>query len=667
MSPRLSFCESMTPNFWSLLSLRKGLNDTDPPHAIADEQCTVATNVEFNLSTLGERRNGCVDVDLPASITGNANIQAITFLHRHLPTGDETASELWLMGQHLTTQNVVMTRKTTSWATATFTDEIDVTNGRGFQVAAQTLHGKLFLAYRSVGGVNRLHVVDASGTAVRRTGLAEPAAPTGADTGSGSYTGTRYVRVRYVVMSDSTVLRRSEPSDALTFSPSGSGSALRVTKPTSIGESETHWEVEFSTDNANFYRIARVAVGTTTYDDSTAYATGYANVSGAVLSEDIGDYSVIHSGKFLAADEDRLIVGGSHEDDEFASSVSWTTVYGDPGDGNDERIPTDTDNRLNLDGYEGGPLTFVSNPVNGAIWAFKRSHTYKLVRTGQRNRAYQAFNISKSLGALPASVVQGIDQYGMPCLYFLDPETGPCRTGGSQGVIQSASRDILNTWRSVNTDAIVVTRAVFYPESRQIHWWIATNDSDYPNLKLVLQTNQTRETEDGIRYGWSLATGKIAEAYSVCMYAENIDDNAARSLVLKPFIGVSSTNGYVLRCDTGNDDNGTAFSARIVTKPFILFGILQKFKVLASSLLAKTHATADVKVTLIRDFGLEEPKSVETPLSATASETQVIKQLRNLIGSQMYAMQIECEDVSVPSGQWQLNRLDMRLSKEESA
>lgn len=656
----------MTPNFWSLLSLRKGLDDTNPPHAIHDEQCTVATNVEFNLSTLGERRNGCVGIALPVSITGDVNIQAITFAHRHLPTGDETASELWLMGQHLTTQNVVMTRKTTSWTDATFTDAIDVTNNRGFQVAAQTLHGKLFLAYRSVGGVDRLHVVDASGTAVRRCGLAEPAAPTGADTGTPgvAFTGTRYYRQRDKYVAGSVTLR-SEPSDVLTFAPSGTGTAARITKAAATGEGATHWELEASTDNINFYVIATTAVGTTTFDDSTLYATGYA--ASYELSEDIGDYSLIHSGKFLAADEDRLLIGGSWEDTALASRVSWTPVFGDPGSGNDERIPTDTDNYLDLDGFEGGPLTYLSNPVNGAMWAFKRSHTYKLVRTGQRNRAYQAFNISKSLGALPGSVVQGIDQYGMPCLYFLDPETGPCRTGGSQGVIQSASRDILNTWRSVNTDAIVVTRAVFYPESRQIHWWIATSGNSYPNLKLVLQTNHTREMEDGIRFGWSLATGKIAEAYSVCMYAENIDDNAARSLVLRPFIGVSSTNGYVLRCDTGNDDNGTAFAARIVTKPFILVGILQKFKVLASALLAKVHATADVKVTLIRDFGLEEPKSVETTLAATGSETQVIKQLRNLVGSQMYAMQIEFEDVAVPTGQWQLNRLDMRLSKEESA
>lgn len=658
----------MADKFWSLVSLRRGLNNTDPPHSIADDQCTVANNVEFNLSTLGERRKGCTGVDLPTSITADVNMQAVTFLHRHLPTTDDTASELWLMAQHLTDQHFVLTRKTTSWTDATFTDDIEVTSNQGFQVAAQSLHGKLFLAYPSVGAVDRLHVVDQSGTAVRRVGMAEPAAPSVADTaGAGTYTGTRYFRTREAVLSGATVLRRSEPSDATTFSPVGNKDGARITKPADAGENATHWEVEASTDNANFYRIARVVVGTTTYDDTTAYATGYANVSGAVLSADAGDYTPPHSGKFLTADEDRLIIAGAWENTAYASRVSWTPVYGDEGDGNDERVPVDTTNFRDLDGFEGGPITAMSKPIDGGIWVFKKSHTYKLIRTGKRESAYEVVTISKSLGALPGSLVEGVDQYGMPCLYFLDPETGPCKTGGARQ-IQSCGRDILETWKTVNLDATqVISRGIFYPESRQVQWWIATGSSNSPDLRLVIQTNETRETPDGVRGGWSLHDGKIATAYATCMYAENIDDDTARSLVLRPFIGVSAANAWVLRCDTGTTDNGTAYAARIVTKPFVVRNLLAKFKVLAASLLAKADASADVKVTLIRDFGLEEPKFVETALAASGSETQVIKQLRNLIGAQMYAAQIEFEDIASPDGQWQLQRFDARISDEESA
>ena len=645
------------------LSTIRGFNDTDPPTDLPEDQCITAENVEFFDSTLGERRLGCVDIDLPTSITADANMQVISFLHRHLPTIDETASELWVLAMHLTSQFFVLVRKTTAWVTATLKDDIEVTSNQGFQVAAQTLHGKLFLAYPSVGAVDRLHVVDVSGTNVRRTGLAEPAAPTAANTGAGTFSGTRYYRVRYTTQSGGSTIRRSEPSDALTFAPSGTGASARVTKPAAISEGETHWELEASTDNTNFYVIATTLVATTTFDDSVVYATGYA--TSYTLSEDIGDYSLIHSGKFLAADEDRLLIGGSWENNELASRVSWTPVYNDPGDGNDERIPTDTTNYLDLDGFEGGPLTHLSNPINGAVWAFKRSHAYKLVRTGLRDRAYQAFNISKTLGALPGSVVEGVDQYGMPCLYFLDPEVGPCRTGG-QRIIQSCSRDILTTWGTVNGDATVVCRALYFPEKLQVHWFISTSGASFPNKHLVLQTNNTRETPDGVRGGWSLWTGKIATVYTACMYAEDIDNNDARSLVLKPFIGVTSGNGYVLRCDTGNDDNGTAFAARLVTKPFILRGLLQKFRVMAVALLAKAHATAQVKINLLRDFGIEEATKTTT-IAASGSEDQVIKQLRDLHLAQMYSVQLEMEDVATPTGQWQLNRIDMKITEEGSA
>jgi hypothetical protein len=640
------------------------LNNTDPPSALTDDQCTVAENVEFNLSTLGERRKGCAGISLPVAITGDPNIQAITFVHRHLPTTNETDAQLWVLGQHLTTQNYVLAYKDTTWHTVTPIDDIDVTSGRGYQLSAVSLHGKLFLAYRSVGGVNRLHVWD--GTTLRRTGLAQPVAPAVATTGVGTYTGTRYFRVRYVVMSGSTVLRRSEPSDATTFVPGGLGLSARITKPATISESETHWEVEASVDNANFYRITRVVVGTTTYDDSTAYTPGYATLSGAVLSEDIGDYSLIHSGKFLSADQDRLVVGGSWENDALASSESWTPVYNDPGSGNDERIPTDTDNQLNLDGFEGGPLTFGSNPVSGYIWAFKRSHTYRLGRTGQRTRAYEATNLSKSLGALAGSVVEGVDQYGMACLYFLDPETGPCRTGGAR-IIQAAGRDILNTWRSINTDATIVCRALYYPESRQVHWWVASSAGSFPNFKIILQTNETREMPDGVRKGWTTATGIITQAYTACLFSDNVDAGVARSLVLKPFIGVSATNGYVLQCDTGITDNGTAFAARVKSKPFIMRGLLNKFGSMAIAILAKASASASVIVKLTRDFGLET-KELETTLAATAAgEDQVIKQLRNLTFAQMYALQLEFKDPAVPAGTWEVNRLDMKPRLEEAA
>lgn len=667
-------------------SLRGGLNDNDPPMALRDDQCQLATNVEFNLSTCGEKRRGCTKITLPAAFA-DVNLQAVTFLHRYLPTSDETASELWAMAQHLTTQHVSLQRKTTTWSAVSQTDAIDVTNGNGYQVDAQDLHGKLFLAYRSVGGVDRQHVWD--GASLRRTGLAQPVAPAVVDTGAGgAYTGTRYVRVRYLVMSGSQILLRSEPSVSTTFGPSGSKTGLVATKPASISEGETHWELELSTDNANFYRTQTLTVATTTATDTTAYANGYATTG--VLSADIGDYSLIPSVKFLCADQDRLLMAGSFENAALASRVSWTPVFGDTtGVGNDERIPITTNNYLDLDGYEGGAITGMSDPVGGYVFVFKWSHLYKLVRTGTALNAYAAYNLSKTRGALPKSIVEGMDSSGQACLYFLDPKIGPCRLGANG--LQACGQDVLSTWRSVNINATVVARALYYPDSRQVHWWVATNGSSFPNAKIVLQTNLTRDSRvtedkivvsDGVRCGWSTSDNRIAQALATCLYADNIDANVARSMTLRPFIGLaqwtvgaSTIQDFVQRCDTGDSDGWTTgdtaafFRAFVKSKPFTPRGILNKFGIKNASLMATAVVGASVTVRGIRDFGLET-KDVAVPLDPTASETIVIKALDNFSLSELKVIEIEMGELDLgvtPSGTWRLHQLAMKPRTEETS
>lgn len=642
------------PDF-TISSLRGGMNDSDPPIALPNDQCVLAENAEFIKSMLGERRRGSTAVDISGSdLVGN---DRITFLHRHTPTSTNADSELWALGVTGTASSDLC-RKTTTWAAVSPVDAITLTGGYQYQLSAQSLHGKLFVSYKS--GQDRLHVWD--GSAFRRTGLAEPADPTAGDDGSGSFTGTRYYRIRYTVQSGGTTLRRSEPSNALMFVPSGSGSGVVVTKPASISESETHWELEASIDNANFYRIATTVVGTTTVTDTTAYNTGYALTG--TLSEDIGDYSLIPSGRFLTADEDRLLVAGSFEDASMASRVSWTPVFNDPGDGNDERLPIDTDNFIDLDGAEGGALTGLSESVNGYIHAFKQNHIYRLVRTGIRTKAYEAVTLTKQRGALPGSIVSGVDQSGRPCIYFLDPSVGPCRIGTNG--IQSCGADIRETWRTVNVNAAnVIARATFYPDARQVHWWVATDDADIPNLRLVLQTNEMRDTADGARRGWSIWTGPSSEALAVCMFSDNIDDNTARNNSLRPFIGVEDAS-LIQRTDTGDDDNGTEYAARIVTKPYTPVGILHRFGVMAGSLLAKAQADASIEVKVTRDFGLEQ-HTVSADLDPTGSETHVIKHLDDLSFAELRVVQVEFADPDTPGERWELDQLALKERQEQTA
>jgi hypothetical protein len=342
----------------------------------------------------------------------------------------------------------------------------------------------------------------------------------------------------------------------------------------------------------------------------------------------------------------------------------WTPVFNDPGDGNDERIPIDTDNFIDLDGAEGGPLTGISESVNGYIHAFKQSHIYRLVRTGIRADAYEAVTLTKQRGALPGSIVSGIDQMGRPCVYFLDPSVGPCRIGANG--LQSCGADILETWRTVNVNAASVpARGVYYPEARQVHWWVATDDADTPNLRLVLQTNETRDNVDGARRGWSIWTGPSAEALAVCLFSDNIDDGTARNNSLRPFVGLEGDD-LIQRTDVGDDDNGTDYEAHIISKPYTPVGILHRFGVMAGALLAKAQEDATINVIATRDFGLEQ-KTVTRDLAPSGSETQVIKALDDLAFAELRVVQIEFIDPDTPGTRWELNQLALKERAEQRA
>ena len=639
----------------TILSLRGGMNNTDPAIGLPEDQCVLAQNVEFVDSMLGERRKGTSAITLPADISAR---DRVTFVYRHLPTDDETAAELWVLGA--STLTAVLSRKTTTWATVTISDTPTLTGFSPYRWQAVTLHGKMFLFYKS--NVDRSHVVDSTG-AMRRTGLAEPAAPTGANTGVGTFSGTRYYRVRFTVQSGGTTLLRSEPSDALTFAPSGTGTGVIVTKPATISEGETHWELEASFDNANFYILATTVVGTTTVTDSTAYTTGYAGVY--TLSEDVGDYALIPSARYATTDEDRLVWAGSWESAAYASRVGWTPVYGASGVGNDERFETDTDPFKDLDTYEGGPITGLSSPVLGAIWVFKSKAIFRLTRTDNRANAYRARKFSSKVGAIHGSVVTGVDATGSPCVYFIDPDVGPCRIG--QTGIKRCGEDIRKTWETLNVDATqVVASSLFFPTNKQVWWTIAVDSGTAPTKMLVLHTQHSREYADGVRKGWALWTGNIAKALSMCLFADNIEDNAARSLTLVPFIGLEGLS-LVHRCHTGTADNSVAYTATITTKPYWLGSLLQHFEVRVAALCAKAVTSAAITVKCMRDFAAETTATVSDVDLADATATDVIEWIDNLQGSEMKVGQFQFTDVTTPLARWELNRFDVNEEPGQGA
>lgn len=635
-----------TPPNISIASLRGGYNDTLPLHLLPEDQCAVAENVEFFFSALGERRRGLLALDLTNA--GMADEAAIVFLCKHNPTPYEQDAEFWGLGATFNVSTTFSRRVGFVWDDVTPVDAPDPANQFVVGLQSQTLHGKNFFAYKSGvtagGAIDRTHVWD--GVTLRRVGIAQPGEPpTVTNEGSGTYSEVRYFRVRFTKQAvDDTVLLRSEPSGARTFHPSGSGAGATITIPTPDSlDPITHWELEASSDGANFYRTQVTAIGTTTTDDETDLAVvGYADIG--ILSSPIGAYSVPGSAKYIVAGDDRMFYFSNWEDPTQDAQLAWTPVYTDPsGVGNDERIRLDLDSTLNLDTFAGGGASGLSAPVNGSMYAFKWSEIHKLIRTNLFQSAYSSIPVTTEQGAIPGSVVMGLDENGRGCVYFCDPRLGPSRIA-SNGLEQI--RGLRNLWRRVNTNALVICRSVHYPDKGQIHWWLAIDGADTPNFRIVLQISEIRPIagQQGVWGGWATATGLSAQPYTTCIFSEVIDEDGVVTLSFRPYLGFAQPYG-VQRADVGTDDAGQVYRGRIRTRPYLLTGLLDRWGVMCGTLLAGAHTGAAILISVIRDFGLE---TTETPLtvdlSPVGTEPLVIKDLDDLHMSGARAIQLEFSD-----------------------
>jgi hypothetical protein len=649
--------------------LSGGLNDTDPPQDLAANQCTVADNVEWVTTKFAQRRQGGVNSIHATEPWGSQ--ASLVSLMRHTPTADEGAAELF--GVDNVNAPIVMGRLAAGnqFSAVTVGDAWSVTNNNHLQINGVSLNGKFFIAGDTAQ--DRLHVW--TGSTFRRVGLATPAAPTVANTGAGTYAAIlRYYKVQWVNTSVTPAVR-SELSPAVSFTPSGAGTAARITQPTPPGEGETFWWIFGSPDGVNYYLISGPAIGTTTYDDTFAPATySTLNPLASGFPTDADYFTPPISPKYLLADEDRLILLSSWETASMASAVMWTPVLGTTptfiaGVADDERVPST--NRLDLDRSDGGGITGGAI-LNGNIYVFKLSHIYRLARTGDVDLPYQAIPITKVLGALShKSIVVGEDDAGNVCLYFLS-RRGPYRL--TVDGLEYLGRDIETFWATVNLATTFRPFGVWHGAKRQVQWWMQSTAASTPDKKLVFHARYGRRDESGnVRGGWALHTEGAATAYCAAMFANTL--GATMSLDLKPYVGqiwaTGLPDGPCIKYDadgtyTDRGGNATTYIGRVKTGAFAPGGPGMKGRVTQAYVLG-TPANRSLVIDIVEDFGARTRSGTATLPAAVVSETRVLVKVDDdaRATDAMYVSIVLDDDVSpASSAAWTVDAIGLRVKTE---
>ena len=336
------------------------------------------------------------------------------------------------------------------WAPVTFSDTVNVLNLRYMQAASLT--SKFFIAYDS--NVNRLHVWD--GTTLRRVGFAPATNVTVATLGGAGITATRWFRMRYVELSGTTVIRRSEPSPVPVSLALVDDSGWRITKGATISEGETHWEVEAADVEAGpWYRLAQVIVATTTYDDTNA------TIPTTNLSDVLGSYVPPPSAKYIITDTNRLLMAGAWESSTATGQTTvkqnrvwFTPVLGSTDEGDDERIPNTLDQQNWIDVGNEGPITGIAGPLFGDIFVFKSESTFKLTATGDVTSPYRVLQVSGSIGSVDQRVITvGETGEGAPALFFCSADgVYGITSGGITDMSDEISRDLrLNNFTAASS------------------------------------------------------------------------------------------------------------------------------------------------------------------------------------------------------------------------
>lgn len=642
---------SQKSQYWEWTRCR-GRNGWDAPQDIPADMAAEAVNVHFWEGGIAAKRGGATSVGTLTALTG-----PIRSLTSWVPGQNQAARELIAVDNG---SPVVIGRMAGGSTFAALTLKDAISNPE--QVTFASLNGKLFIAANTP--VNRLTVFEpgVSTTTTRRAGMATPAAPAVANTGTGAYAAVvRSYRVAYTEQRSGVTVRRGQLGAAVTFTPSGTGTHARITKPAAITEGETHWEIYASADDAIYYGpIATVAVGTSTYDDNAVvddYGLTYD------LAPEEGANTPFPSVKYLWSDGHRLYglgvwetsAGDSHAPRD--GTVYFTPVIGTSSIADEERASntTSTVGALLLS-RNAGSVDRGLSALGNVIVAFQDRGVFALVPTGSAQIPFRRVTYSDTVGACSHwSIVQADDEAGRPAVYFLDPVKGPYRLGHDG--FRWCGKDVADLWEGINPEWVTRCHGIYHAAKRQIWWWLVMGTDVAPSQMIVLDLTEQRLDEEGnLRGGWSKWTGSLA--YTLCSTLMSNTLGASMSLDLKPYAG-RDTGTAIWKADTTDaTDNGTAFQASVTSGGMAVNPPVFNTAIVRAYLMAAAVSATTITQTLRRNFGDEaSPRTSAVSLTpSSAGESHVLRKFEDAGLEDGFLVQVQLGDASASSAKWALDR-----------
>lgn len=637
-----------------------GLNGNDSPvgPGFKPNQVTSANNVEWFRTRVARKRRGSANV----SMTGSSMADYVWALARHVPGTTEADAELWALDQN---QAIYRLDNSATWTTPATIVDLPTTTAEEEAFTSASLNGLFFMAYKAATGSTRLHVYDSTADTIRRTGVYQgTTAPTVADTGAGTYAATlRYYRVRFASNATGSSYRVSEPTPSVSFTPSGAGTAARITRPTTPSDEQiVSWIAEGSSDNVTFYVISGasgIAIATTTFDDSVAPANYAANYA---LSAATGTYTLQKPYRFIAADNNRLLGFGSYTSTDPQSRIEFSAIVGSSGLGDAERVDTTNLYYYDLDDKDSGVPTALVGPLWGNFYPFKSRQMWELSPTGSVTNPYRLTPIAKTIGCVDAhAAVIGEDDSSNPCLYFMSAR-GLYRYGvdGLKYMSTGIDNFIIGPDNTMNLAATInVCHMVYHSDKRQLWVWIAVDTEVAPTHLYVLNV------ETG---GWAKYDGDVVNgARCSVMFARSIGATMGRTMT--PYIGSLLTQNVVVRLDevgATQDAGSTNYRATVTTGVFEPGG--PGYNGIAGDPIVTAKSLADTTLTveLIPDFRLGLAKSGTVSLAAEGSETSISRRVDGVsVGNAQFVSVRIGDPAAANTPIWSLDRITIPTMRQE--